>query len=75
MVPWRAVAGDASCVMMQNDRFGMHSLDRIRLSSREIAVAVALTVAAATFLVTTMMGDKSGDGSPVAAVERTPQKM
>ena len=60
--------------MMQNDRFST-VLRRIRLSSREIAIAVALTLAAATFLLTTLTGDKGNGGSPVATVERTPQKM
>ena len=46
--------------------------DRLRLSLREIAVAVALTVAAATFLVTTLMGDKPRGGNPIAVVEQVP---
>ena len=60
--------------MMQNDRFSI-VFRRLRRSSREIAVAVALTVVAIAFLVTTLMRNNPGDGSPVAAFERTPQKM
>lgn len=46
--------------------------DRLRLSLREIVVAVALTVAAATFFVTTLMGDKPRGGDPIAVVEQIP---
>jgi hypothetical protein len=45
---------------------------RLRQSAREIAVAMALTIVAAAFLVTTLMGDKANDGPPLAAVQRLP---
>jgi hypothetical protein len=60
--------------MFQKNRVGM-IVERIRLSSREIAVAIALTVAAAAFLVTAMSGGHVGDGSPVAAFEQFPDNM
>lgn len=59
--------------MMENDRFETLSR-RLRLSAREIAIAVALTVAAGAFLVTALLGDKADDGSPIAVVERLPGK-
>lgn len=55
--------------MTKENRFGS-IIDRIRLSSREIALALALTIAAGTFLVTTLMGKKTGDESAVTVVER-----
>ena len=58
--------------MRKEHRFGSIA-DRIRLSSREIAVALALTIAAATFLVTTLMGGKrTGEGTVISVVERIP---
>ena len=55
--------------MKQHDTFGSIA-DRLRLSLREIAVAMALTVAAATFLITTLMSDKPHGGDPIAVVEQ-----
>ena len=75
MVQWRkALSRGQDRPMIQNDRLGPF-IRRLRLSAREVAIALAWTVAAATFLVTALMGDKTGEGRPVAAMERMPEKM
>jgi hypothetical protein len=58
--------------MKHHDTFGSLA-DRIRLSMREIAVAIALTVAAATFLVTALWSESGNGGSPIAVVEQSPE--
>lgn len=57
--------------MIHADRINL-LVRRMRLSAREIAAAIALTIVAAAFLVTALAGNKDGDGPPLAVVERLP---